>query len=248
MFENFTDRARKVMALANQEAQRLNHEWLGTEHILLGIIKEGSGVGAWSLKNLGINFKEARQEVERLVQPGTDMVTMGKLPKNPRARECILKAIEIAREKGDNHVGTEHLLLGLLSDKESIAQQVIANLLREKTLKDVEDEIDHLCNWSNKDESDLVKEITEKLPEIRPIWDSLKGYLTGVTKDASAASDEIGLRPGEKYEIYTTARGSIYYSKAEFIRFASEGLYFKYNDGLLLINGDYVILSIKKID
>ncbi len=80
MFERFTDRARKVMALANQEAQRFNHEYIGTEHILLGLVKEGSGVGAQVLKNLDVDIKKLRLEIEKLVKSGPDMVTMGKLP------------------------------------------------------------------------------------------------------------------------------------------------------------------------
>ncbi|MCA9276903.1 MAG: hypothetical protein KDA29_12840, partial [Phycisphaerales bacterium] len=78
MFERFTDRARKVMALANQEAQRFNHEYIGTEHILLGLVKEGSGVGANVLKNLDVDLRKVRLEVEKLVRAGPEMVTMGK--------------------------------------------------------------------------------------------------------------------------------------------------------------------------
>ena len=80
MYERFTDRARKVMQLANQEAQRFNHEYIGTEHVLLGLIKEGSGVAANVLKNLDIDLRKIRLEVEKIVQSGPDMVTMGKLP------------------------------------------------------------------------------------------------------------------------------------------------------------------------
>jgi len=83
MYERFTDRARKVMQLANQEAQRFNHEYIGTEHVLLGLIKEGSGVAANVLKNLDIDLRKIRMEVEKLVQSGPDMVTMGKLPQTP---------------------------------------------------------------------------------------------------------------------------------------------------------------------
>lgn len=82
MYERFTDRARKVMQLANQEAQRFNHEYIGTEHILLGLVKEGSGVAANVLKNLDIDLRKIRLEVEKIVQSGPDMVTMGKLPKH----------------------------------------------------------------------------------------------------------------------------------------------------------------------
>src|SRR5512136_1920362 len=128
MFERFTDRARKVMALANQEAQRFNHEYIGTEHILLGLVKEGSGVGANVLKNLDVDLRKVRLEVEKLVKSGHDMVTMGKLPQTPLAKKVIEYAIEEARALNHNYVGTEHLLLGLLRETEGIAAQVLMNL------------------------------------------------------------------------------------------------------------------------
>ena len=128
MFERFTDRARKVMALANQEAQRFNHEYIGTEHILLGLVKEGSGVGANVLKNLEVDLRKVRLEVERLVKAGPEMVTMGKLPQTPRAKKVIEYAIEEARSLNHNYVGTEHLLLGLLREHDGVAAQVLRNL------------------------------------------------------------------------------------------------------------------------
>jgi len=128
MFERFTDRARKVMALANQEAQRFNHEYIGTEHILLGLVKEGSGVGATVLKNLDVDIKKLRIEVEKHVKSGPDMVTMGKLPQTPRAKKVIEYAIEEARALNHNYVGTEHILLGLLRETEGIAAQVLMDL------------------------------------------------------------------------------------------------------------------------
>ncbi|MBC8203439.1 MAG: ATP-dependent Clp protease ATP-binding subunit [Planctomycetes bacterium] len=128
MFERLTDRARKVMALANQEAQRFNHEYIGTEHILLGLVKEGSGVGANVLKHLEIDLRKVRLEVEKLVKSGPDMVTMGKLPQTPRAKKVIEYAIEEARSLNHNYVGTEHLLLGLLREQDGVAAQVLMNL------------------------------------------------------------------------------------------------------------------------
>ncbi|MCC7389188.1 MAG: ATP-dependent Clp protease ATP-binding subunit [Phycisphaerales bacterium] len=128
MFERFTDRARKVMALANQEAQRFNHEYIGTEHILLGLVKEGSGVGANVLKNLDVDLRKVRLEVEKLVKAGPEMVTMGKLPQTPRAKKVIEYAIEEARNLNHNYVGTEHLLLGLLREHDGVAAQVLMNL------------------------------------------------------------------------------------------------------------------------
>ncbi|MBN1341877.1 MAG: ATP-dependent Clp protease ATP-binding subunit [Phycisphaerae bacterium] len=128
MFERFTDRARKVMALAHQEAQRFNHEYIGTEHILLGLVKEGSGVGANVLRNLNVELRNVRLEVEKLVKSGPEMVTMGKLPQTPRAKKVIEYAIEEARNLNHNYVGTEHLLLGLLRERDGVAAQVLQNL------------------------------------------------------------------------------------------------------------------------
>jgi len=128
MYERFTDRARKVMQLANQEAQRFNHEYIGTEHVLLGLIKEGSGVAANVLKNLDVDLRKIRMEVEKLVQSGPDMVTMGKLPQTPRAKKVIEYSMEEARNLGHNYVGTEHILLGLLREQEGVAAQVLMNL------------------------------------------------------------------------------------------------------------------------
>jgi ATP-dependent Clp protease ATP-binding subunit ClpC len=128
MYERFTDRARKVMQLANQEAQRFNHEYVGTEHVLLGLVKEGSGVAANVLKNLEVDLRKIRLEVEKIVQTGPEMVTMGKLPQTPRAKKVIEYAIEEARNLNHNYVGTEHLLLGLLREQEGVAAQVLMNL------------------------------------------------------------------------------------------------------------------------
>lgn len=139
MYERFTDRARKVMQLANQEAQRFNHEYIGTEHILLGLVKEGSGVAANVLKNLDIDLRRIRLEVEKIVQAGPDMVTMGKLPQTPRAKKVIEYSIEEARNLNHNYVGTEHLLLGLLREQEGVAAQVLINLGLK--LEDVREEV-----------------------------------------------------------------------------------------------------------
>jgi ATP-dependent Clp protease ATP-binding subunit ClpC len=129
------------MALANQEAQRFNHEYVGTEHLLLGLVKEGSGVAANCLKNMGTDLKKIRIEVEKIVKSGPQMVTMGKLPQTPRAKKVIEFAIEEARMLGHNYVGTEHLLLGLLREQDGVAAQVLMNLglrldeVREEVLK-----------------------------------------------------------------------------------------------------------------
>ncbi|HEV3448459.1 MAG TPA: Clp protease N-terminal domain-containing protein [Gemmataceae bacterium] len=139
MYERFSDRARKVMQLANQEAQRLNHEYIGTEHLLLGLVKEGSGSAAIILKNLDIDLRKIRIEIEKIVVCGPDTVTMGKLPQTPRAKKVIEYAIEEARNFDHNVVGTEHVLLGLVREQEGVAGQVLRNL--GVKLEDVREEL-----------------------------------------------------------------------------------------------------------
>jgi ATP-dependent Clp protease ATP-binding subunit ClpC len=127
------------MGLARQEAQRFNHDYIGTEHILLGLIQEGSGVAADVLKNLDVDPKRIRQEIEKLVSHGTTMVTMGQLPFTPRAKKVLELALEEASNLGHNYIGTEHLLLGLIREQEGIAAQVLQNL--NVRLEDVREEV-----------------------------------------------------------------------------------------------------------
>lgn len=128
MFERFSDRARKVMALANQEAQRFNHEYIGTEHLLLGLVKEGTGVGVTALRKHGVDTAMLRGEVEKLVRNGPHVVPEGKRPQTPRAKRVIEYAIEEAKAFDHDYVGTEHILLGLFRETEGIGAQVLTNL------------------------------------------------------------------------------------------------------------------------
>ena len=128
MYERFTDRARGAMKHADQEARRFNHKYIGTEHVLLGLIKEGSGVAANVLKNLDVDLRMIRLEVEKFVKSGPDMVTIGKLPQTPRAKHVIEHAMEEARDLNHNYVGTEHILLGLLREPEGIAAHVLVDM------------------------------------------------------------------------------------------------------------------------
>ena len=139
MFDRFTDRAKKVMNLARQEAQRFNHEYLGTEHVLLGLVQEGSGVAANVLKNMGIELDKIRMEVEKIVKTGPSMVTMGQLPFTPRAKKVLELSMEEASNLGHNYIGTEHLLLGLIKENQGIAAQVLLNL--SVKLEDVREEV-----------------------------------------------------------------------------------------------------------
>ncbi|MDA0375131.1 MAG: ATP-dependent Clp protease ATP-binding subunit [Planctomycetota bacterium] len=128
MFDRFTDRAKKVMSFARQEAQKFNHEYIGTEHILLGLVQEGSGVAANVLKNMNIDLEKVRHEVEKIVKTGPSMVTMGQLPFTPRAKKVLELSMEEASQLNHNYIGTEHLLLGLIKENEGIAAQVLMNL------------------------------------------------------------------------------------------------------------------------
>ena len=139
MFDRFTDRAKKVMNLARQEAQRFNHEYLGTEHVLLGLVQEGSGVAANVLKQMNVDLTKIRTEVENIVKTGPSMVTMGQLPFTPRAKKVVELALEEASNLGHNYIGTEHLLLALLREQEGTAAHVLQAL--GVRLKDVREEV-----------------------------------------------------------------------------------------------------------
>jgi len=139
MFDRFTDRARKVMSLAKNEAQRLNHEYIGTEHILLGLVHEGSGVAANVLRNMQIDLKKIRMELEKVVKGSATLVSMGQLPFTPRAKKVLELALEEASQLGHNYIGTEHLLLGLIKESEGIAARVLLNL--GVKLEDVREEV-----------------------------------------------------------------------------------------------------------
>jgi len=128
MFNRFTERARKVIILAKEEARRFNHDYIGTEHILLGLIREGEGVAAAVLQKMGVSLENIRLEVEKLVQPGPTTQIIGDIPFTPRAKKALELAAEEARSLGHNYIGTEHLLLGLIREGEGIASQVLMNL------------------------------------------------------------------------------------------------------------------------
>lgn len=128
MFDRFTERARKVIILAKEEAKRFNHDYIGTEHILLGLIKEGESVAAAVLQNLGLSLDSIRLEVEKMVQFGPSTVVSGDIPFTPKAKKVIELAMDEARRLGHNYIGTEHLLLGLIKEGEGVASHVLVNI------------------------------------------------------------------------------------------------------------------------
>jgi ATP-dependent Clp protease ATP-binding subunit ClpC len=141
MHDKFTERVRKVIYLAREEAARLQHDYIGTEHLLLGVIREGEGIAATVLNNLGLDLDRIRQEVESMVSTSGGTMTIGEIPFTPRAKRVLELAVEEARSLGHNYVGTEHLLLGLIREGEGVAAKVLLELgvdrkrVREETLK-----------------------------------------------------------------------------------------------------------------
>ncbi len=128
MFNRFTERERKVIVFAKEEARRFNHDYIGTEHLLLGLIREGEGVAAAVLQKLGLDLETIRLEVEKLVQAGPQTQVVGDIPFTPRSKKALELSAEEARALGHNYIGTEHLLLGLVKEGEGMAYRVLLNL------------------------------------------------------------------------------------------------------------------------
>ena len=127
MFQRFTDRARKVVVLAQEEARRLKHNYIGTEHILLGLIREGEGVAAVTLKALGISLDPVRQQVEEIIGRGQE-TPQGHIPFTPRAKKVLELSLRESKQLGHNYIGTEHILLGLIREGDGVAAQVLVRL------------------------------------------------------------------------------------------------------------------------
>jgi ATP-dependent Clp protease ATP-binding subunit ClpC len=128
MSNRFTERAQRVILIAQEEAKRLNHDYVGTEHILLGLIALGEGVAAQVLANLGVDLRRVRSEIEKIVGTGDNVMLLGEIPFTPRAKKVLEYAVEEAQHMGHSYVGTEHLLLGLIREEEGVAARVLENL------------------------------------------------------------------------------------------------------------------------
>ncbi|MCS4445857.1 Clp protease N-terminal domain-containing protein, partial [Klebsiella pneumoniae] len=127
MFERFTDRARRVVVLAQDEAKALNHNYIGTEHLLLGLISEGEGVAAKALESLDISLEAVRAQVEEIIGHGTSTPT-GHIPFTPRAKKVLELSLREALQMNHSYIGTEHILLGLIREGEGVAAQVLIRL------------------------------------------------------------------------------------------------------------------------
>jgi ATP-dependent Clp protease ATP-binding subunit ClpC len=195
MFDKFTDRARKVMSLARQEAQRFNHDYIGTEHILLGLVQEGSGIAAKVLKNLNVDLRKVRLEVEKLVSPGSPTVQVGQPPFTPRAKRVLELAQEAATQLGSDVIGTEHLLLGLLKENEGIAAQVLVNLGLK--LEEVRDEVLEVLG------ADVPQDAEDKMGGSKPATKSKTPALDAFGRDLTELARDQKLDPviGRRKEI-----------------------------------------------
>ncbi len=127
MFKRFTERARKVIILAREEADNYRHEYLGTEHILLGVLKDGGGIAIAVLQKLGVDPKQLRLELERNLPKSTSGPVEGDIPFTPKAKKVLEYAVEEARLMGHNYIGTEHLLLGIVREKDGLAAKILGS-------------------------------------------------------------------------------------------------------------------------
>ena len=135
MFERFTDRARRVVVLAQEEARLLNHNYIGTEHLLLGLIHEGEGLAAKALESLGVSLDQVRSQVEDMIGVGT-ATPQGHIPFTPRAKKVLELSLREALQLGHNYIGTEHILLGLVRENEGVAARILLDFDADAGLAD----------------------------------------------------------------------------------------------------------------
>ena len=189
MFNKFTNRARQVIILARNEADHFNHNYVGTEHILLGLIKLGQGVAVNVLKKMGLDFENVQNEVSKAVSPGPETKAIGEVPLTPGAKKVIEYAWEDAQRLGHNYVGTEHLLLGLLREEEGVAARILANLnididkVRDEILDELGATYDMAANFSANPEN-VNKTATAKKSDT-PALKAFGRDLTALAKEKS---------------------------------------------------------------
>ena len=167
MFERFTDRARRVVVLAQEEARMLNHNYIGTEHILLGLIHEGEGVAAKALESLGISLEAVRQKVEEIIGHGQQSPS-GHIPFTPRAKKVLELSLREALQINHSYIGTEHILLGLIREGEGVAAQVLVKLGAD--LNRVRNQVLQLLSGFQGKEAATVRCARDRAARRRPRW------------------------------------------------------------------------------
>ena len=182
MFERFTEKAIKVVMLAQEESRRLGHNFVGTEQILLGLIGEGAGVATKVLKSMGVNLKDARMEVERIIGRGSGFVAV-EIPFTPRAKRVLEMAIEEARDLGHSYIGTEHILLALLEEEDGVATRVLENLgvdlskVRSEILGQIGETVEITISGNNS-ENGAIFDVSTRTP-------TLEEFTTNITETAA---------------------------------------------------------------
>jgi Clp amino terminal domain, pathogenicity island component/UvrB/uvrC motif len=188
MFERFTDRARRVVVLAHDEARRLDHNYIGTEHLLLGLISEGEGVAARALKSLEISLDAVRQQVEEIIGQG-QQAPSGHIPFTPRAKKVLELSLRESKQLGQNYIGTEHILLGLIREGDGVAAQVLVRLGAE--LNRVRQQVIQLLHGYPAEEAGVVR-LAE--PELR-LLPGVKVRLEAIEQRLAAIEQRVGTGP-----------------------------------------------------
>jgi Clp amino terminal domain, pathogenicity island component/UvrB/uvrC motif len=191
MLERFTDRARRVVALAEEEARRLDHNYIGTEHILLGLIHEGDGVAAQVLESLGISLDAVRQQVVEIIGQG-QQVPDEVIPFTPRSKKVLELSLRESQQLGHNHIGTEHILLGLIREGDGVAAQVLVKLGAD--LNRVRQRVIQLIA-AQQQPGHLPPREGVPVTEARARLDAIEGRLAGIEGQLAAVEQRVGIRP-----------------------------------------------------
>jgi ATP-dependent Clp protease ATP-binding subunit ClpC len=189
MFERFTDRARRVVVLAQEEARMLNHNYIGTEHILLGLIHEGEGVAAKALESLGISLESVRQQVEEIIGQG-QQAPSGHIPFTPRVKKVLELSLRESVQLGHSYIGTEHILLGLIREGEGVAAKVLVELGAD--LNRVRQQVIQLLHGRRPDELEASAAAPRERglpPEIAVRFDAIDSRLSAVEQRAGIGPD-----------------------------------------------------------
>ena len=192
MFERFTDRARRVVVLAQEEARMLNHNYIGTEHLLLGLIHEGEGVAARALESLGISLDAVRQQVEEIIGQG-QQAPSGHIPFTPRAKKVLELSLREALQLGHNYIGTEHILLGLIREGEGVAAQVLVKLGAD--LNRVRQQVIQLISAQQPQPGHRPPREGVPVTEARARLDTIEGRLDSLDVQLAAIEQRVGTRP-----------------------------------------------------
>jgi len=191
MLERFTDRARRVVALAEEEARRLDHNYIGTEHILLGLIREGEGVAAKALESLGISLDAVRQQVEEIIGQG-QQTPFDVIPFTPRSKKVLELSLRESQQLGHNYIGTEHILLGLIREGDGVAAQVLVKLGAD--LNRVRQQVIQLIA-AQQQPGHLPPREGVPVTEVRARLDAIEGRLAGIEGQLAAVEQRVGIRP-----------------------------------------------------